>query len=135
MSYSDTSVATVSNGMYGDAVDFRPFSSGGNYEAESESQQREARRRFGALLKEWQADTADLSSLSAITNHPSYKQIIGLGPKALQFIFDELERAPNYWFDALRSITHDDPVRPEDRGNLQAMKRAWLDWAADQEYV
>lgn len=135
MAYDDTPHATGSAGLYGDMVGLAPFWSGSNYQAAAYRQGQELRRRFNVLLKEWEEDTADLSSLSAITNHPSYKKIIGLGLRALPLIFSELERAPNYWFDALRSITHEDPVPAEDRGDLQAMKRAWLDWAADRDYV
>ena len=135
MAYDDTPHATGSAGLYGDIVGFAPFWSGSNYQEASYRQQQELRRRFNVLLKEWEEDTADLSSLSAITSHPSYKKIIGLGLRALPLIFSELERAPNYWFDALRSITHEDPVPAEDRGDLQAMTRAWLVWAADCDYV
>ena len=135
MSYDDYPRATGSTGLYSDKVRFAPFSSGSFYQEEAYRQQQELRRQFDALLKEWEEDTTDLSSLSAITSHPSYKKIIGLGPRALPLIFSELERAPNYWFDALRSITHEDPVRAEDRGDLQAMKEAWLDWAAHRDYV
>lgn len=135
MAYDDNPHATDSTGLYGDMVGFAPFWSGSYYQEESYRQRQELRRQFDALLKEWEEDTADLSSLSVITSHPSYKKIIGLGLRALPLIFSELERAPNYWFDALRSITHEDPVRAEDRGDLQAMKGAWLDWAADHDYV
>ncbi len=61
--------------------------------------------------------------------HPAYQQIIGMGDAALPFIFQELRRDPDHWFWALKAITGEDPVAASDRGQLDKMTTAWLDWA------
>ena len=103
------------------------------YSVRYDPHQQKITQRFYSNLKKWQEATADLSSLSAIINHSAYKRIIGLGPQVLPLIFLEMQKEPDFWFDALRSITgindDEDPVRSRDRGNLQAMTISWLDWA------
>ena len=85
---------------------------------------------FQRLANEWKRDTAYLSSTDAIVMHPAYQRIIGMGPGVISRILQDLEEAPAHWFHALRAITGESPVRPEDRGDIDAMRRAWLDWGA-----
>src|SRR5208282_71443 len=81
--------------------------------------------RFVSLKAEWQADTSVLSSITETSMHPAYQQIIGMGPVAIPFILDELRREPDDWFWALKSITGEDPVLPEQRGDMDQMAQAW----------
>jgi hypothetical protein len=85
---------------------------------------------FQALSKEWKADTAFLSSTTAIVAHPAYRAIIDLGPPVVPLILRELEKEPAYWFEALRTITGEDPAPREARGNFRAIADAWLVWGA-----
>jgi hypothetical protein len=64
--------------------------------------------------------------------HPAYQEIIGMGRDALPLILFELERKVDHWFWALRSITGIDPVRPEHRGDLNAMAADWIRWGSNQ---
>ncbi|MCY4661001.1 MAG: hypothetical protein OXF93_14475 [Acidobacteria bacterium] len=88
----------------------------------------EARRRFDMYAEEWTAQTSHLSVLSRRVMHPSYQRIIGLGRDALPLILDRLLSRPDHWFWALRSISGEDPVRPEDVGTFDAMRDAWVSW-------
>lgn len=88
----------------------------------------ELRRRFERYADEWRARTAHLSVLSQRVMHPSYQRIIGLGPEALPLIIERLVVQPDHWFQALRSISGEDPARPEDAGRFDAMRKAWIDW-------
>jgi hypothetical protein len=90
---------------------------------------RTVRERFEALARQWQAETAMLSSTTKRIMHPAYQAIIGLGPAVVPILIEELRERPNYWFWALKAITGEDPVCPEDRGNLERMARAWIEWA------
>ena len=90
---------------------------------------------FERLTAEWKEETVHLSSPTAIAMHPSYQQIIGMGTAALPLILQDLERAPAQWFLALRAIARESPVRPEDRGDITAMTRAWLDWGKRRQYL
>jgi hypothetical protein len=91
-------------------------------------------QRFRELAARWRKDTAYLSSTSDIATHPAYQQLIGMGQAALPFIFAELRVRPEHWFWALRSITGEDPVPAEARGNVPKMTAAWLHWAGQHGY-
>jgi len=95
--------------------------------------QREAfAEQFYELVGEWRNDTQFQSSLLEITTHPTYQAIIDLGEAAVPYILCELELRPNFWFTALRAISGVDPVRPKDKGHIDKMSRAWLQWGRKQ---
>jgi hypothetical protein len=83
---------------------------------------------FTYLRDQWKARSKTSSSVNDMVLHPAYQRIIGMGVEALPFILRELEREPDHWFWALRSITGQDPVPPESRGRLKEMTRCWLEW-------
>jgi hypothetical protein len=85
--------------------------------------------QFDQLANAWREQTRYLSSTHEIVLHPAYQRIIGMGPDALRFIFRELETSPDHWFWALSAIAGEDPVPPEDKGDLRAMAHHWLQWA------
>jgi hypothetical protein len=58
-----------------------------------------------------------------------------MGPAAVPLILRELERQPDHWFWALTAITGEDPVRPEDAGNIERMAQAWLALGQEQGYI
>jgi hypothetical protein len=86
-------------------------------------------RRFRQLAADWRRDTDVVSSPTGLFMHPAYQQIIGMGPAALPLIFADLQTTGANWFWALRSITGDNPVPAEDRGNIPRMTEHWLEWA------
>jgi hypothetical protein len=89
---------------------------------------------FHELTKKWKDETVNLSSIQKITSHLAYLQIIGLGPVAIRLILNELKRAPDFWFCALRALTRTNPVPPEMSGDLNAMTKVWLDWGQTHGY-
>jgi len=91
--------------------------------------------RFSTLKVEWEVDTAHLSSITEIAIHPAYQQIIGMGPIAIPLILSEMKRKPGHWFWALKSITGEDPVLPEQTGQITQMTEAWLRWGKEQGYL
>lgn len=91
--------------------------------------------RFMDLRQEWENETAHLSSITALSIHKAYQQIIGMGSVAIPFILRAMNEEPGYWFWALQAITGDDPVPPKDRGNIRKMTQAWLTWGHTQRYI
>lgn len=87
--------------------------------------------RFRQLAAEWRAAVAPLSSSTKIIQHPAYQEIIRLGRAAVPLILQELEKKPDHWFAALRAITGEDPVAPEDRGRMDRMAAAWVRWGRE----
>src|SRR5262245_40449758 len=47
--------------------------------------------QFVSLAKQWRADTALLSSTTAMTAHPSYRAIMSLGPAVVPLLLRDLE--------------------------------------------
>lgn len=91
--------------------------------------------RFNTLKAEWESATAHLSSITEISTHPAYQQIIGMGTLAIPLILSEMKEKPGHWFWALKSITGEDPVSPEHRGRIKQMTEAWLRWGREQGYI
>ena len=67
--------------------------------------------------------------------HPAYQQIIGMGKTAIPLILFEMMAKPGHWFWALKSITGEDPVSPEQRGDVNEMTQAWLRWGKEKRYI
>jgi hypothetical protein len=92
-------------------------------------------QRFRKLRDQWSRETEHLSSITQIVLHPAYQQIIGMGPAALPSIFADLANQPHHWFWALNAITGENPVPETDVGDLDAMRRAWFDWARERGHI
>ena len=82
-----------------------------------------------SLQQEWTNSTMFESSMTKRVMHPAYQRIIGLGPKVLPIILEELRRQSDQWFWALSSITGANPVPPDAAGNLRRMTDAWVERA------
>ncbi len=89
---------------------------------------------FLQLTEQWQRETGMLSVVSKISIHPAYQRIIGMGQPVVPLIMRELEREPDHWFWALNAITGVNPVKPEQRGKLQEMTQAWIQWGQENGY-
>jgi len=89
---------------------------------------------FHELVTTWWTETLFTSSVTDMAMHRSYQRIIGLGPAAIPLLLRELERQPDHWFWALHAITGVDPTMPEQKGKVQEMAKAWLDWGREAGY-
>ena len=90
---------------------------------------------FARLSAEWKQETMHLSSPSMIAEHRAYQEIIGMGKAAIPLILQDLQKTKAQWFWALSSITRHSPVRTEDRGDIEAMTIAWLNWGKQRRYI
>jgi hypothetical protein len=93
------------------------------------------RQAFKALSRQWHEETFVLSSTTEICSHPAYLEIINMGDKVIPFILEDLQESPSHWFSALRSITGNDPVLPQQRGRMKQMAKAWIDWGFENGYL
>ena len=91
--------------------------------------------KFYELKSRWETETAILSSITEIAMHPAYQQIIGMGRDTIPLILAEMNRKPGHWFWALKSISGEDPILPEQRGKVEEMTKAWLNWGREQGFV
>ena len=90
----------------------------------------ENRATFHALAQEWKEQTAGLPRVVDKIEHESYARIISMGMEAVSHILADLQNGddPPHWFEALRQITGANPVPERDRGNLNKMADAWIQW-------
>ncbi len=91
--------------------------------------------KFLTLKTKWETETAILSSVIEKATHPAYQEIIGMGEDVISLILSEMKKKPGHWFWALKSITGEDPVLPEHRGNIIEMTKAWLNWGKKEKYI
>jgi len=97
----------------------------GDYSADEVA---ELLERFHRLAAEWDREVGNISSLTAMTRHPKYREIIDLGWKVVPLMLDDLQRNRGFWFLALNEITGIRPFDPRDAGNTKRMTEAWLKW-------
>lgn len=90
--------------------------------------------RFKILADKWEDETINLSSTSMMCSNKSYQQIIGMGEKALPYIFERMVIKPNHWYWALSAISGVDPVPEQYKGNIKATLALWLDWGKKNGY-
>ena len=83
------------------------------------------RQLFGRYLEKWQHDTRFLSSVKAITSHPSFARIVNMGGNAVPFIVEEIERKPSNLVWALNAIFH------KKIGNGETISEACKLWIAE----
>ena len=93
---------------------------------------------FQEQIEQWKDDTRHLSSVTKMIAHPSYLRIIGLarqstGTAIERLLLCELEKEPDYWFDALAAITGVNPVNPED--DFDQSVGAWLKWGREKGII
>jgi hypothetical protein len=92
-------------------------------------------RRFDELAAKWRDDTEFDSAPTTIYQHPAYLEIVGWGPPVLPLMFADLATHGSFWFGALRTLTGEDPVPPEDRGRIARMREHWLGWGRARGYL
>ncbi len=90
-------------------------------------------REFGRLAEKWYAETGALSLMEQKAVHQAYQRIIGMGPAALPFIFEELQRSGGHWMWALRAITGLDAAKGETQFTMAVAK--WLTWGKNNGYL
>lgn len=89
--------------------------------------------RFALLAKVWREETAILSSIQDIVNHPAYQQIIGMGPQALRMIMRALHDESAYWFWALTAIAGEDVA--DGNPSFASARDAWLEWGVARDLI
>lgn len=99
------------------------------------SRQQESIYKFFNLAATWKENIKLKSSITEIALNPSYQEIIGMGTRVIPLILRELRNEPGYWFWALKAITGADPIKPEQRGDLEQMTQAWLEWGEENGYL
>ena len=85
-------------------------------------------QRFHEQADRWERETSFMSSTPKRVLHPSYQAIIAMGPDVIPILLRDLQKTRRSWFWALRYLAGVDPVESEDRGRLDKMVSAWVEW-------
>jgi len=80
------------------------------------------------LVEELSRDTAHLSSISQMREHPAYRKIVEMGMPVVPAIISMLRDGPVVLFSILAEITGANPIPLEDRGRISEMVKAWSEW-------
>jgi hypothetical protein len=91
--------------------------------------------RFNRLAREWSASVGNVSSLTAMAEHPKYREIISLGWEVVPFLLRDLQQSHRFWLPALAQITTIQPYDPRDAGNSKRMIDAWIKWGKRKQFI
>lgn len=80
------------------------------------------------------SDTEWASSLSDITQHTKFSEIVSMGEHALRIMLQRMKGGESHlqWFPALKRIAGEDPVPVEVRGKITPMTNAWVGWGNEK---
>lgn len=95
----------------------------------------ELERQFKELSEKWRKETGHFSTMIHITRNDNYLRIIALGKPVIRHLLRDLQNEPDYWFEALRILTNENPVKKEHLGSLDKMSNDWLDWGRSKGYI
>ena len=91
--------------------------------------------KFVALVNRWHDETDFLSSPSRITGNDTYLEIISMGKRIIPLILEDLKERGGDWYRALRILSGENPVPIEARGDVEQMKKLWLQWGRERGYI
>lgn len=91
-------------------------------------------RWFHDCLVRWKSRPRFLSMIDSCLRD-DYQQIIGLGSLAVPLILRELDRDLDHWFWALSAITHENPIPSDEEGDLEAMRKRWIAWGRERNFI
>lgn len=88
----------------------------------------EIEQRFLELVEQWRNETRGDGVGTRTLKHPSYLEILEMGPPAVPLILRDLAAGGGFWIGALAKLTGEDPVPAAERGRNAKMREAWLAW-------
>lgn len=84
--------------------------------------------RARALIARWVSETQNVSSLSAMKSHPAFVELVSIGRGAISAIMDAYTEDAPFLYLILARITDENPVPESARGDIQAIREAWIEW-------
>ena len=91
--------------------------------------------RFHQLAAEWKKQAGYLSDTRRMAMLRPYQAIIGMGLPVVPLILEELRKEPDFWYYALETITDENPVPEDVKGDTARIREAWLDWGRRQGLI
>lgn len=92
--------------------------------------------KFQNLATKWRRETGHLSSITQMSQHPAYREIVVMGSEIVPIILRDLrDNGPDHWFWALCEITGENPVPPEIAGQISKMTQVWIEWGRSRGLI
>ncbi len=98
-----------------------------------ESHKLSPEERFDLLAAQWQEETAHMSNVSDMVDHPAYQEIINMGKPAVPLMLRRLQESPDHWFYALVTITGEDHAKGIK--TVREAAEAWVEWAVKEGLI
>jgi len=89
--------------------------------------------KFKHFKNEWIKQIGYHSNPDIVYNNENYKEIINLGDKVVPFLIKDLNENNGDWLFALSTILNVDPIKKENIGNWDGMKKDWNKYIIDNE--
>ncbi|MEK6928569.1 MAG: hypothetical protein AABW65_01265 [Nanoarchaeota archaeon] len=92
------------------------------------------REVFNRLAYDWKVSTGMLSITTQKYKHPSYQSILSLKRNnVIPLILEELRQRPDWWFNALETLTKQNPVKAG--ANFEEAINSWIKWGKQNNYI
>lgn len=93
---------------------------------------------FESRVRDWMEDTEWASSISTITEHRQFTELVNMGTIIIPFVLERLAAGElnAHWFPLLKDLAGgNDPVPPQYRGRVQQMANEWLAWGRQRNLI
>ena len=91
--------------------------------------------KFVILAERVKEETKLYSFISQKNQSPTYRKLLEMGGLIVPFVLKYLDLQPALWFHALRTLTGENPVPAEHAGNIELMKKDWLQWGKKRKLI
>ena len=86
------------------------------------------RRRFASCASQWRRETGHFSSISSKQRNASYREMLTLDKEVVIPLALARLRDREYSFHLVLSDLVDHPPKVERPGDMDGIRKAWLDW-------
>lgn len=95
----------------------------------------EDEKKFNTLVAKWKNDSRTSLLMTQKCTDASYQRIIGMGQQIIPLLLKKVsEPSGEDWFWALSAITHENPVKSENRGIINNVIEDWIKWGRSKGY-
>jgi hypothetical protein len=93
--------------------------------------------QFNELSIKWKSETGLFSTTFHKVANDSYFDIIGLGQEVVPILLHDMQKPTGtaHWHTALKAITKENPVPPEDLNKSKKVKEAWILWGKSKRII
>lgn len=92
------------------------------------------RALFEELADRWEDETGHFSSPLRKTKHPCFADMLQIGDNIIPWVMKRLKARTVFWYLILERIGSD-PPRIDAAGDMNKLRRLWLEWGRKNGYA